>query len=345
MLVRAANLLRRGARRTASSVLDSAPASMLIGLGRTLATTRPLELYPGWKFAIEEEHPTWDVSFRLALWRIFRDRGIRRPVRVRWYDGLIVDLVLGNDLSRCLYVSGSFEPNEFWFLGTLLRPGMCFVDVGANEGLYSLFAARRVVPGGRVYAFEPSPRERARLENNILINRLANVRVFKEGLAEQSGAAVLHVADSEHNGQNTLGTFGHQGVECVDNIEISLTTLDSLRDKGEIVRIDVLKMDAEGAEMRILKGAVQVLQRDKPVLLMELFDAALRGQGSNAKEVLDFLRGLGFRILGFQPSSGKPTPVLGAASRSPNIIACHPDGRFLLEDASHEFSGEQSTCQ
>jgi FkbM family methyltransferase len=207
---------------------------------------------------------------------------------------------------------------------------MFFVDVGANEGFYTLFAARRVAPGGRVYAFEPSPREGARLENNIFINRLINVRVFKEGLAEQSGAAVLHVADPEHNGQNTLGTFGHPGVRCEDNIEIALTTLDSLREKGEIVRIDVVKMDVEGAELRVLEGAVQVLQLDKPVLIMELFDAALRGQNSSAEQVLDFLRNLGFRIFEFDPASGKATPVLSAAPRSSNIIACHPEGRFVL---------------
>jgi FkbM family methyltransferase len=314
--------------RAANGFLDAAPPPMLAGVGRTLARTRPLGLYPGWKFAIEEEHSTWDVAFRLALWRAFRDRGIQRPVRVRWYDGLIVDLILGNDQSRCLYVSGSFEPNEFWFLGTLLRPGMCFVDVGANEGFYTLFAARRVMPDGRVYAFEPSPREAARLENNILINRLANVRVFREGLAEQSGTAVLHVADPEHNGQNTLGTFGHPGVECADNVQVALTNLDLVRDKGEIVRVDVLKMDVEGAEMRVLRGAARTLQLDKPVLLMELFDAALRGQNSSADEVLDFLRNLGFRIFEFDPASGKPVP--SAAPRSSNIIACHPAGRFVL---------------
>jgi FkbM family methyltransferase len=316
--------------RAASGLLDAAPPPILAGVGRTLARTRPLELYPGWTFAIEEERSTWDVDFRLALWRAFRDRGIQRPVRVRWYDGLVVDLILGNDQSRCLYVGGSFEPNEFWFLGTLLRPGMFFVDVGANEGFYTLFAAHRVVPGGRVYSFEPSPREGARLENNIFINRLTNVRIFKEGLAERLGAGVLHVADREHNGQNTLGTFGHPGVKCEDDIEIALTTLDCLREKGEIGRMDVVKMDVEGAEMRVLEGGLQALRLDKPVLLMELFDAALRGQNSSADEVLDLLRDLGFRIFEFDPASGKPTPVQGAAPRSSNIVACHPGGRFVL---------------
>jgi len=248
---------------------------------------------------------------------------------MHWHDGLVVDLALGNDQSRRLYVSGSFEPNEFWFLGTVLRPGSAFVDIGANEGFYTIFAARRVAPDGKVYAFEPSPRERSRLEANIEANRLANVTVFREGLADQPGRAVLHLADPEHNGQNSLGAFGHPGVECAANLDIDLTTLDYLRDTGSIARVDVLKMDVEGAEMRVLHGATKTLQRDKPILMLELFDAALRGQGSSAQEVLAFLRDQGFDLYEFDATSGKPTALQTAVTQSSNIVACHAQGQGI----------------
>lgn len=310
-------------------MIDAAPAGALVALARALGRTRPFGLYPGWKFAIEEDHPTWDVTWRLMLWRAFRDRQIERPVRVRWYDGLAVDLALGNDQSRCLYVSGSFEPNEFWFLGRVLHPGVAFVDVGANEGFYAVFAARRVLPGGTVHAFEPSPRERARLEANVHANGLGNVTVYREGLAEQAGRAILHLADPEHNGQNSLGAFGHPGVNCAEDLEIDLVTLDQLRETGGIERVDVLKMDVEGAEMRVLRGATKTLQRDKPVLMLEVFDAALRGQGSSAEEVLAYLRSLGFHLYEFDNASGRPVAMRAIAAQSSNIVACHPQGRGL----------------
>jgi FkbM family methyltransferase len=326
---RAVGFLRRGTRWTTAKALNAAPAGMLAGLARALGRTRPFGLYPGWKFAVEEDRPTWDVTWRLRLWEAYRRRGIERPVRVRWYDDLVVDLALGNDQSRCLYVSGSFEPNEFWFLGWVLTPGAAFVDIGANEGFYTVFAARRVGSEGRVYAFEPSPRERARLEGNLRANRLDNVTVFTQGLAEQAGRAVLHVADPEHNGQNSLGAFGHSGVECAENLEIELTTLDHLRERGSIGKIDVIKMDVEGAEMRVLRGATNTLRRDKPILLLELFDAALRGQGSSAEQVLTFLKGAGFDLYQFDAASGKPIALRAAAAQSSNIIACHPRGKGL----------------
>ena len=102
---------------------------------------------PGWKFA-EEYYPQqrWLARRRGALWEAARETGVRVSLSVRWHSGTTVDVTLGNDNSLCLYVCGSFEPNEFAFLDRALKPGMVFVDVGANDGYYTLFAARKVGP-------------------------------------------------------------------------------------------------------------------------------------------------------------------------------------------------------
>lgn len=310
--------------------LNCVPELVLRVAARFLARPRPLELFPGWRFAVGEAHPTLGVSLRLAMWQTFKTRGIASPVRVRWHDNLALDLVLGNDQSRCLYVSGSFEPNEFYFLSGILSPGITFVDVGANEGFYALFAANKVSPA-TVYAFEPSPRERARLEHNVRINRLQNVLVFSQGLADEPGTAILHLADPEHNGQNTLGEFGYRGVERAGDIEINLTTIDWLRAQGQMRRVDILKMDVEGAEMKVLIGARETLNLDKPVILMELFDAALRGQGTDAETVLQFLKERGFLVFAFDPDSGSLRPLQRTLEGSANIVACHPASRFYKQ--------------
>ena len=112
-----------------------------------------------------------------ALWEAARETGFKVPLSVRWHSGTTVNVTLGNDNSLCLYVCGSFEPNEFAFLDRALTPGMTFVDVGANDGYYTLFAARKVGPGGRVIAIEPSSRERAHLRRNLERNSIANVSV------------------------------------------------------------------------------------------------------------------------------------------------------------------------
>ena len=99
---------------------------------------------PRWHFAQEYyEQRRWMACRRGALWEAARGR-FQVPLTLRWYRGTTVDVTLGNDNSLCLYVCGSFEPNEFAFLDKVLRPGMVFVDVGANDGYYTLFAAQKV---------------------------------------------------------------------------------------------------------------------------------------------------------------------------------------------------------
>jgi hypothetical protein len=83
---------------------------------------------------------------RGALWEEAAERNIVIPLTLPWHGKTIVNVTLGNDNSLCLYVCGSFEPNEFAFLDQVLEPGMVFFDVGANDGYFTLFAARGWAP-------------------------------------------------------------------------------------------------------------------------------------------------------------------------------------------------------
>src|SRR5207237_6210015 len=121
---------------------------------RALARSKPLVSEPGWHFDVAAENATQLVQFRRHLWEYYRERGVQRSLTMRWYDGLRLRVFLGNDMSLCLYVGGSFEPNEFVFLDSLLETGMTFLDGGANDGIYSLFAAYRVGRSGRLPAIE-----------------------------------------------------------------------------------------------------------------------------------------------------------------------------------------------
>src|SRR5215472_11186479 len=133
---------------------------------------------PGWRFAGEYyDERRWLACRRGALWEAAAQYKLTVPLTLRWYDGTTVEVTLGNDNSLCLYVCGTFEPNEFAFLDQVLDPGMTFVDVGANDGYYTLFAARRVGSAGRVVAVEPSSRERVNLVRNVTRSRLGNVTV------------------------------------------------------------------------------------------------------------------------------------------------------------------------
>jgi FkbM family methyltransferase len=242
---------------------------------------------------------------RHQVWQHFRDRDLEVPVLVNWLDELQLLLYLGNDLSKQIFVAGCIDPNEFAFLDKVLQPGMTFVDVGANEGIYALFASRRVTNSGIVYAFEPSAREFERLVQNLRLNSARNVRALRLALADQVGEAELAVAGPEHSGHNTIGVFAYDVVRLRSEV-VSTQTLDDVVREHGIVRLDVVKLDVEGAELRVLNGGREALRRYRPLILFEVTDSALRGQGTSAPELCAAVSGLGYRLFIYGDETGLP---------------------------------------
>jgi FkbM family methyltransferase len=275
--------------------------------------------YPGYRFG-DIDNLDLKAKLRLNLWKTCRrTRPGELAVRCPWHDDLQVLHHLGNDLSLCAYVGGCFEPNETYFVGKFLRPGMVFIDVGANEGLYSLLAARRVGPAGRVIAVEPSHRELARLRRNIALNDLRNIEVLPVALLDGPSEVSLRIADPEHAGQNTVGSVVYPGVSVVDEIEVMASTLDSVMYTQGLEKIDLIKVDAEGAEVEILAGGTDMLSRHRPVLLLEMQESSLQARGTSTATLLGKLRALDYEVFDFDETTGElrraETPVGG------NVVA------------------------
>lgn len=294
------------------------------GYAASLAPGAPrLKPRPGWVFAEEYyEQRRWLACRRGALWEAAREKDLAVPITVRWHSGTTVDLTLGNDNSLCLYVCGSFEPNEFAFLDRVLRPGMVFVDVGANDGYYTLFAARRVGPTGRVVAAEPSSRERAHLQRNLGRNGLDNVTVVPAAIGAISGLADLHLAHGVHAGHNTLGSFAHDDVVRASLERVAIEPLDAVVARLGLSRVDFVKVDVEGAEARVIAGAANVLSTMRPLMLLEVNDKALRAQGHCADSLVETLRvDLRYEIFVFSPLTGMPVKPREGEPLSANVIA------------------------
>jgi len=290
---------------------------------RCLAGSRPsLQAFPGWTFAREYfvEH-RWMATRRGVLWRFALRNKLRVPLVLPWLAGTRVEVTLGNDLSLCLYVAGSFEPNEFAFLDRMLRRGMIVIDVGANDGLYTLFAARRVGSRGRVVSVEPSSRERRNLERNLALNRLKNVTVVPAALAAEAGHAELQIAPALHGGHNTLGGFAHKGVAAIGSERVPVETLDMLAERLSLGKVDVIKIDVEGAETKVLDGGRQLLKIARPALLIEANQDALRKQATSTDEMLALLRSLEYEIFVFSDATGLVERWIEGAPLSANIVA------------------------
>jgi FkbM family methyltransferase len=284
----------------------------LLAAASSLAHPQPLTRYPGWSFDSDWNNPGIEFRMRRFIWTYFHNQNRETPFRMDWYKELTVQIHLGNDLSRPLFVGGCIDPNEFAFLDFFLREGMVFVDAGANEGLYSLFASKCVGSSGRVYSFEPSQREFYRLGCNIELNGLENVQAIRAALFDASGELELNVASSHHAGQNSLGKFIYD-VALLRTERVIAQTLDGFAAETGITRLDFVKLDVEGAGWRVLEGSRGVLRQMRPTILFEATDARL-------PDVLDFLRKENYRFYAFDKRSGLPIPS-NDILQSDNMIA------------------------
>lgn len=296
-----------------------APTPFVLGIAKLLARTHPLGWFPGWHFGAGMARFFWRL--RLSLWRHGEHRKVLQvPFSVKWYDNLTINLHLGDDLSYCLFIGGCFEPNEFTFLSLILEEGMHFMDVGANVGLYSLFAARRVGTRGLVTAFEPSKREIVRFEDHIRLNQINNIRIFPLAVSDYQGEALLMIANAQHSGQNTLGSFVHNGIVQEQREYVSVKTLDAVIAEESLPKVDVLKIDVEGTEGAVLRGAKGMLSEHRPLLMLEILEPALRHQGCSRNSLYKLLRKFDYRLYYYSRSKGYPLPVLNREI-SENMVA------------------------
>jgi FkbM family methyltransferase len=208
-------------------------------------------------------------------------------------------------------------------VGRLLAPGDVFVDGGANVGLFTLVAASRVGPTGKVIAFEPGRAVRLRLLENVVLNGLAQVEVLPAALSSRPGQASFRVFDIGGAGLNHLGPVeGEQGeVETV-----ALTTLDAALIPDDRRRLSLIKLDLEGAEHAALLGASEILRECRPDLLLELEPRHLERMGSSAREVVSLLAPYGYQLFRTGSDDGGAmclTPANDATvpSKQPNVFA------------------------
>jgi FkbM family methyltransferase len=175
----------------------------------------------------------------------------------------------GNDyIASLLYWGGidAFEGNTIRLFIELLNRADTVFDVGANTGLYSLIAARDN-PRRMVYAFEPVPRVLNCLRRNIALNKLPHIRLNPDAITDYDGEITLYVPSSPiPTDASTLEGFR----KTTKSISVQAKTIDSFVSQNEIKKVDLIKIDTEGTEHKVLKGAKKILMRDEPIIICEV---------------------------------------------------------------------------
>lgn len=201
---------------------------------------------------------------------------------------------LRDGTAREVCFTGRYEPQETALVAAILRPGATFVDVGANWGYFTLLAAQAVGAGGRVVCLEPDPRLFALLEANVAGNGFANVRAVRVAAAADSGEVRLNGFDPAG------GNWGLTRIGGADDggatFSARTASVDTELDDAGIDRVDLLKMDIEGAEDAALAGMAVGLRAGRYArLLLELHPEYLDARGTSARSVVDMVLAAGYR--------------------------------------------------
>lgn len=218
-----------------------------------------------------------------------------------------------------------FEETELAFVKRLLRPGMTVLDIGAHHGLYTLLASKCVGRKGTVIAFEPSPREFARLAKHVRVNRYSNVLLEPCAIGDRSGEADLFQVDGFRDWGNSLRP--PLVPEPTRRIRVPIRTLDDFLGARGITHVDFIKLDAEGGELGILDGAQKLLQTSpRPAILAEVETLRTQPWGYPAREIMHRLALWNYRWFGLTEAATLYSASLNDENYDGNFIAL-PDER------------------
>jgi FkbM family methyltransferase len=193
---------------------------------------------------------------------------IRGPLRGARF---ILGAAAGEGGGASVYVN-RVEPAQTEALLRLLKPGQIFFDVGANVGYYTLLASRVVGPSGRVLAFEPVPRNVSYLHRHVALNGADNVSLIPIACSDRSALEAFVAGPNWATGR----LMDPQPRPPEGRVEYAVTVaIDEIVRKSGLVP-DVLKIDVEGAEERVLKGAEKTLTTARPSVFLSVHSEALR---------------------------------------------------------------------
>jgi FkbM family methyltransferase len=201
-------------------------------------------------------------------------------------------------VARQVEAAGGYEPHLTAAFRRHCAPGMTVVDVGANIGYYSMLAAQLVGPTGRVYAIEPSSENCRLLLASITANGLENIELLPLACDSRRGWVYLR----SHVGSNA-------GLVPADDVVTAVGTVVPAFRLDELVEgpVHLLKLDVEGAEARVVEGATQLLQRDRPIVTSELSCEMLpRVSGVAVEDYLGGFFELGYRLFMLDKAGGEP---------------------------------------
>jgi FkbM family methyltransferase len=221
--------------------------------------------------------------------------GVLKPVRVELEPGVSLLLDPNDDVARTMLVSrrSEWEPQVWAAISSGLGDGKVFFDVGAYIGYYSLKASPRLGRTGRVVAFEPNPNTLPVLRANIAASGATNVTV--EPIACTDTEQTLTFFDATPGGNSGSSSLARANAGSrTRSYTVRGRPIDDVVDELGLGRVDVIKVDVEGAELLVLRGTMKVLARHHPKVILEVVPRQLAAMNATVGQLESLLTTLGY---------------------------------------------------
>jgi FkbM family methyltransferase len=263
------------------------------------------------------------------------------PVTIPLPDGTMVRGHLGDEIDAQLYVYRTYEPITSGVLRQCVNSGDTVLDVGANIGVHTLALAGKVGAKGSVHAFEPNPGTFERLVQNVNVNAFTNVRLNQLALGADESEVQLVQQWSNRSGDAMLVPGGadvqHEGGSAGSNgavFTVRQTTLDAYCQEHGVTPA-LLKVDVEGGEMNVLRGAQRVLGAVRPTLLVEYNARTARKHGNDPGAVFSWLeQQFNYELFFVNDAGLEPyahvLPRLDPSSASGNVLCLRSEEAALV---------------
>lgn len=210
---------------------------------------------------------------------------------------------------ECFDAGQLYEAETSRLLVTILRPGDCFVDVGAHVGYFSMLAGTVVGPAGRVVSFEPEQSNFEHLLRHVELNGFAHVTPLHAAVAAAEGRASFHV-NADNDGGHALWEvglhpFNERSRSAPSETEVDIVTLDGFLAREGVGVPRAIKIDVEGAEHAVVLGGLTTLAAPVPFVIAEINHFGLERMGTGERALRDTMQQLGYQVYGFVPGEDR----------------------------------------
>lgn len=237
-----------------------------------------------------------------------------KKIIVKTKYGFFIQISIDEFLTGGYLHIGEINPFETKILRTILQDNDIFFDVGAYIGWYSLNASQKVGKKGKVFAFEPNPSVAKLLEANCRRNKFNNIIIQKVALSDSNG-----YQDFWMGGEDMLGSLKKENTsrfsKKIKSIRVKINTLDTFFKERKIKKIRLIKIDAEGSDLQVIKGARSILKKFSPYLIIEVFGLTQETDKKRDEEIISYLSRFGYKpyeltLDGLRLYRGKQKPQL-----------------------------------